>query len=227
MDDIWIFAAGGERAGEITRLVADLGFSPHVTDGVDELSPPAPADGTSRRPALTLVVAEPGRRPPTELVRRLREDGDLGEVPLVIALGAEHLGGAEAFEEVDEVLVDPFGAEELGLRISRARREVNGVEPGDVIRAGDLELNLATYQASIAGRPISFAYMEYELLKFFLTHPNRAFHREALLNRVWGYDYFGGTRTVDVHVRRLRAKLGVEHAARLKTVRSVGYRFER
>jgi len=227
MDEVWIFAAGGERAGEITRLVADLGFSPHVADGVDGLSPSKPADETPRRPALALVVAEPGRRPPTELVRRLREDRELGDVPLVLALSAEHLGGAEALEEVDEVLVHPFGTEELGLRISRARREVNGVVQGDVVRAGDLELNLATYQASIAGRPISFAYMEYELLKFFLTHPNRVFGRETLLSRVWGYDYYGGTRTVDVHVRRLRAKLGVEHAARLKTVRSVGYRFER
>ena len=68
--------------------------------------------------------------------------------------------------------------------------------------------------------------MEYELLKFLATHPNRVFSREALLSRVWGYDYYGGARTVDVHVRRLRAKLGAEHAQRIKTVRSVGYRFE-
>jgi DNA-binding response OmpR family regulator len=69
--------------------------------------------------------------------------------------------------------------------------------------------------------------MEYELLKFLVTHPNRVFSREALLSRVWGYDYYGGARTVDVHIRRVRAKLGQEHAARIKTVRSVGYLFER
>jgi two-component system alkaline phosphatase synthesis response regulator PhoP len=69
--------------------------------------------------------------------------------------------------------------------------------------------------------------MEYELLKFLVTHPNRVFPREALLSRVWGYDYYGGARTVDVHIRRLRAKLGQEHAARIKTIRNVGYLFER
>ena len=76
------------------------------------------------------------------------------------------------------------------------------------------------------GRPVDFAYMEYELLKFLITHPQRVFSRDALLSRVWGYDYYGGARTVDVHVRRIRAKLGSEHAAKIKTVRSVGYRFE-
>ena len=78
---------------------------------------------------------------------------------------------------------------------------------------------------TIDGEPVDFTYMEYELLRFLVTHPNRVFSREALLSRVWGYDYYGGARTVDVHVRRVRAKLG-EHAARIKTVRSVGYRFE-
>jgi len=94
------------------------------------------------------------------------------------------------------------------------------------VRVGSLELNLATYQVAIAGKPVSFTYMEYELLKFLVTHPGRSFSRESLLSAVWGYDYYGGARTVDVHVRRVRAKLGLEHAARIKTVRSVGYRFE-
>jgi DNA-binding response OmpR family regulator len=114
----------------------------------------------------------------------------------------------------------------LQARIARARRAVTGTDHGDVVRVGSLEMNLATYQVAIDGRPVDFAYMEYELLKFLATHPRRVFSREALLNRVWGYDYYGGARTVDVHVRRVRAKLGCEHAARIKTVRSVGYRWE-
>jgi len=103
---------------------------------------------------------------------------------------------------------------------------VHGVEADEIVRVGSLELNLATYQVTIDGAPVDFTYMEYELLKFLVTHPGRVFTREALLSRVWGYDYFGGARTVDVHVRRVRAKLGQEHAGRIKTVRSVGYRFE-
>ena len=86
-------------------------------------------------------------------------------------------------------------------------------------------LNLETYQAAISGRPLDLTYMEYELLKFLSSHPGKVFTRETLLSRVWGYEYYGGARTVDVHVRRLRAKLGEEHANLIQTVRSVGYRF--
>ena len=86
-------------------------------------------------------------------------------------------------------------------------------------------LNLETYQAALDDRPLDLTYMEYELLKFFATHPGKVFTREQPLSRVWGYEYYGGARTVDVHVRRLRAKLGEEHASLIETVRSVGYRF--
>ena len=86
-------------------------------------------------------------------------------------------------------------------------------------------LNLETYQAALSNRPLDLTYMEYELLKFFATHSGKVFTREQLLSRVWGYEYYGGARTVDVHVRRLRAKLGEEHANLIQTVRSVGYRF--
>jgi len=93
----------------------------------------------------------------------------------------------------------------------------------DVIRVDDLTLNLATYQAHIAGVPVEFTYLEYALFMFLVTHPNRVYSREVLLRRVWGSDYFGGSRTVDVHVRRVRSKLGPELARRFETVRNVGY----
>ena len=86
-------------------------------------------------------------------------------------------------------------------------------------------LNLETYEAAVEGHPIDLTYMEYELLKFLASHPGRVFTRQVLLNRVWGYEYYGGARTVDVHVRRLRSKLGEENANLIQTVRSVGYKF--
>ena len=86
-------------------------------------------------------------------------------------------------------------------------------------------LNLETYEAAVEGRSLDLTYMEYELLKFLAGNPGKVFTREVLLNRVWGYEYYGGARTVDVHVRRLRAKLGEENASLIQTVRSVGYRF--
>lgn len=95
--------------------------------------------------------------------------------------------------------------------------------PQDVIRIDTLSLNLATYQVQVSGVPVEFTYQEYELFKFLVTHPNRVYGREVLLRRVWGTDYFGGARTVDVHVRRVRSKLGPELSRRLETVRNVGY----
>ncbi len=97
----------------------------------------------------------------------------------------------------------------------------------DIIRVDDLMLNLATYQAQVQGIPVEFTYLEYALFAFLVTHPNRVYSREVLLSRVWGTDYFGGARTVDVHVRRIRAKLGPESARRLETVRNVGYLWRR
>ena len=100
-------------------------------------------------------------------------------------------------------------------------RTGRGTRP-ELIEYGELVLNLETYQAAIAGRPLDLTYMEYELLKFLATHPGKVFTREMLLSRVWGYEYYGGARTVDVHIRRLRAKLTEEHAGLIQTVRSVG-----
>lgn len=94
-----------------------------------------------------------------------------------------------------------------------------------MLRYRDLELNTATYQVTLDGNTRDLTFMEYELLRFFVEHPNRVWSREQILAKVWDYDYFGGSRTVDVHVRRLRAKLGEERSSWITTVRSVGYRF--
>jgi DNA-binding response OmpR family regulator len=222
MSDAWIY---GDQGGEATsRLLAELGFSPHRVAANGTLRPP---DGDSRAPALAVILATGLEQPScAELCARLAADDDLGEVPVLVALASAALADGIGVSEGHELLVEPFSADELQARIARARRAVNGIDHDDIVRVGSLEMNLATYQVAIGGRPVDFTYMEYELLKFLVTHPRRVFSREALLNRVWGYDYYGGARTVDVHVRRVRAKLGSENAARIKTVRSVGYRWE-
>ena len=125
----------------------------------------------------------------------------------------------------DDFCLDPFHPRELEARLRHLLwRAGTGAGP-EMIEYGGLALNLETYQAAIENRPLDLTYMEYELLKFLAQHPGRVFTRETLLSRVWGYEYYGGARTVDVHIRRLRAKLGEEHANLIQTVRSVGYRF--
>jgi DNA-binding response OmpR family regulator len=220
MGDAWIYAEEGGQATEIARLLAELGYSPRRITANGSLRPDG-GDGGTGNPDIALVFGDSG-----ELCARLREDDDLGEVPIVLTVEESKLDQAGGLLEAHELLVAPFSADELQARIARARRTLHGVGEDEIVRVAGLEINLATYQVSVDGEPVNFAFMEYELLKFLVTHPGRAFSREALLSRVWGYDYYGGARTVDVHIRRLRAKLGSVHGARIKTVRSVGYRFE-
>ena len=113
----------------------------------------------------------------------------------------------------------------IRLAIGRSSAAAPDDPAAHVIHRGEVVVDDATYTARIGGRALDLTYKEFELLKYLAQHPGRVFSREQLLQEVWGYDYFGGTRTVDVHVRRLRAKLGPEHEHHIGTVRNVGYRF--
>jgi DNA-binding response OmpR family regulator len=146
--------------------------------------------------------------------------------PVLALVSGVHLPDLELRDELfDDFCLSPFHPAELEARVRHLLWAVGGGTRPDMIEYRELSLNLETYQASIANRPLDLTYMEYELLKFLAQNPGKVFTREMLLNRVWGYEYYGGARTVDVHVRRLRAKLGEEHAGLIQTVRSVGYRF--
>jgi len=131
---------------------------------------------------------------------------------------------------VDDVLLDTAGPAEVDARLrlavgrvaTPAAAEAN--EPG-VVKAGDLTIDEGTYTCKLRGKTLDLTFKEFELLKYLAQHPGRVFTRAQLLQEVWGYDYYGGTRTVDVHVRRLRAKLGAEHEQLIGTVRHVGYKF--
>lgn len=159
------------------------------------------------------------------LCRALRKR-DVPLSPLLLVLSVRQVGALELREDLfDDFCITPCDPHELEARLSHLFwRTGRGLRP-ELVEYGPLTLNLETYQASVTGRPLSLTFMEYELLKFLATHPGKVFTRETLLSRVWGYEYYGGARTVDVHVRRLRAKLGEEHANLISTVRSVGYRF--
>jgi DNA-binding response OmpR family regulator len=112
---------------------------------------------------------------------------------------------------------------EIRTRLAMLRRR-HGAGDGSVVRLGHLMIDTESYRVSAGGRSLDLTFKEFELLRFLAMHPGRVFTRPALLREVWGYDFYGGTRTVDVHVRRLRAKLGPEHEHLVETVRSVGYR---
>ena len=146
--------------------------------------------------------------------------------PLLLVVDSEQIADLQLRDDLfDDFCVEPVEGDEVAARLEHLFwRAGRGLAP-DLIEYGPLQLNLETYQAAVAGRVLDLTYMEYELLRFLAAHPAKVFTRETLLSRVWGYEYYGGARTVDVHVRRLRAKLGEEHAHLIQTVRSVGYRF--
>ena len=132
----------------------------------------------------------------------------------------------DGLAQLQYVLINSWAALEIETVTDGLRAvEVAARTRPELVEYAELVLNLETYQAYIGSRPLDLTYMEYELLKFLAQHPGKVFTREILLSRVWGYEYYGGARTVDVHIRRLRAKLGEEHANLIQTVRSVGYRF--
>ena len=151
---------------------------------------------------------------------------DIPVEPLLLLISGARLSDLELRDEVyDDFCLNPFHPRELEARMRHLFWRAGAGTAPDLVEHGGLVLNLETYQAVIEDRPLDLTYMEYELLKFLAQHPGRVFTRETLLSRVWGYEYYGGARTVDVHIRRLRAKLGEEHANLISTVRSVGYRF--
>jgi two-component system, OmpR family, alkaline phosphatase synthesis response regulator PhoP len=180
-----------------------------------------PSDGW----AGAVIVADDDPEGALTMCRSLRKRDSALE-PLLLLLSGAQLGELELREDLfDDFCLSPFHPKELEARLRHLFwRTGQGTRP-EIVEYGELVLNLETYQAALDDRPLDLTFMEYELLKFFATHPGKAFTREQLLSRVWGYEYYGGARTVDVHVRRLRAKLGEEHANLIQTVRSVGYRF--
>jgi len=180
-----------------------------------------PAGGWSG--AIVDITSDPDNG--WSFLRSIRKQGDRA-VPVMLLVGGGQLDDLGHRDELfDDFCLAPFHPAELEARLRHLLASDIDVHRADLVEYGALTLNLETYQASISGRPLDMTYMEYELLKFLAQNPGKVFTREMLLSRVWGYEYYGGARTVDVHVRRLRAKLGEEHANLIQTVRSVGYRF--
>ncbi len=149
------------------------------------------------------------------------------DFPVLLITTEGGLAAVNAEWGIDDVLLDVAGPAEVEARLRLAVGRTTAAEASDVegeLRLGDLVIDESAYSARLRGRSLDLTFKEFELLRFLAAHAGRVFTRAQLLQEVWGYDYFGGTRTVDVHVRRLRAKLGAEHEALIGTVRNVGYR---
>ena len=171
-----------------------------------------------------LVVVDIALMPAEDLSAFLQRCKEV-QLPVLAVVSQEHRSMLDPTLPVEDFIFSPLGDAELRIRVRHILWKTGSWDSGQVVRIGDLLIDQERYEISVAGRRVILTYKEYQLLCLLATNPGRVYSREALLSRVWGYDYFGGTRTVDVHIRRLRSK--VEDATHLfiETVRNVGYRF--
>ena len=221
MARLLLLCAASRGSADVLPALGLLGHSVRVV--------PAEAAALIDAPPADAVLVDARRDLPhaRSLCRIIRTTGVA--VPVLVVTTEGGLTALTADWGVDDVLLDTAGPAEVEARLRLAQgRLAAGSPDSDLpaeIRSGAVSIDEATYTARVRGRVLDLTYKEFELLKYLAQHPGRVFSRAQLLQEVWGYDYYGGTRTVDVHVRRLRAKLSVEHEALIGTVRNVGYRF--
>ncbi len=206
---------------EIALALDQAGVPRQAVASADLVEATAPDDGWSG----AIVFAAEDLERALEFCQAVRS-GESPLAPLLLVIDPSQVPALAACRHLfDDFCLTRAPQAELVARLEQLFWRTGLGSRPELIEHGALVLNLETYQASIDGRPLDLTYMEYELLRFLAARPGKVFTRETLLSRVWGYEYFGGARTVDVHIRRLRAKVGEEHAHLIQTVRSVGYRF--
>ena len=162
---------------------------------------------------------------PAKLCHALKRERPLKELPLIFLLTEEQLGRIDFGWGLEDYLTLPITVKRLAERLNFLAWKLHRVSPKNGCSFGSLAIDFEHYEVRVNGQPIDLTYKEFELLRFLATHPGKPFTREVLLDKVWGYDYYGGTRTVDVHIRRLRSKIESGGVSYIETVRNVGYKF--
>jgi DNA-binding response OmpR family regulator len=207
-------------ARELRLQLIGWGYRPWMADPEEPL-----VDQLQERGADLLILdftASLGD--PENLVRTLKTNAEMKHIPVVALVEARETVALDFSIGLEDFLVKSDSFEELHTRIRFVLWRLSKLDSEDVIRAGALTMNLASYQVSVSGEQLYLTYKEFELLRFLMTHRGRVFSRDSLLRNVWGEEYLGGTRTVDVHIRRLRAKVGPQFDELIQTVRNVGYK---
>jgi DNA-binding response OmpR family regulator len=191
-------------------LVTDING---VSEGITEHQPDA-------------ILLEITRRWPNEemrgFIRRLKRERN---IPVIVLVSEDALETFEDEVDFDDFIIGPYNATETSLRINRILHKHKKTTSEDVIEVNDLQLDLVSCEVSVDNRIVDLTFKEYELLKLLATNRGRVFTRDNLLDKIWGYDYFGGDRTVDVHIRRLRSKIEDANHSYIETVRNIGYKF--
>jgi DNA-binding response OmpR family regulator len=223
MSKILILASNADRARELDLGLKQMGFTCLTVDSADI------AYETVKNQHLDMMLvdadglsASSWNSLKTEQLPKIKSAVHL---PVIALMPKGILDGIDSAFHIDDFVIRPFEMSELVTRIKRIVNRTNNQSNQEFVRCGDLVIDLAKCEVSIDGRLIALTFKEYELLKFLMRHQGKVFTRDALLNQVWGYDYYGGDRTVDVHVRRLRSKIEDTGRTYIDTIRNIGYKF--
>ena len=215
-----------KEAAEIRALHAGLsrmGFACSVANNGLSFS-----DELIKQACDVLLVDIDGSSSPAQTEPILEQLGELRmtrNLPAIALVSGEGLGRLDSNLEIDDFVVKPWNTSEVATRAKRVIKRSNNTQGRDLIKCGDLMIDTAKCEVSTDDGLLTLTFKEYELLKLLARNRGKVFTREALLNEVWGYDYYGGDRTVDVHIRRLRSKLGDYTNKYIQTVRNIGYKF--
>jgi len=217
-----IITEAGEGTSDLPSELARKGFACAVTparNGVIE-------QVLEQEPDLVMLEMN-GRATSSEIWELPQRIKRARPLPIIALLNQEITDNLEIYlKSVDDFIIKPRNSSELVLRVKRLLDNTDSTDSRELLKCDDLVIDLARYEVYLSGRRIGLTFKEYELLRFLASHPGRVYTRDALLNKVWGYDYFGGDRTVDVHIRRLRNKIEDLKHTYIETVRNIGYRFK-
>ena len=219
MRRVFIIESQGEQAEQLRTELARRGLDCLVVSGKDRV----PEQTAGQSPAVSLLDIDQATigSEGWELAQEMRQEMN---VPLIALMSREKLTDLDSNNSVDDFVVKPCEVNEVAARIKRILTQKGRTESEDIIRCGDLVIDAAKCEVSLCGKPVVLTFKEYQLLKFLANSKGKVFTRDILLNKVWGWDYYGGDRTVDVHIRRLRGKIEDSTHAFIETVRNIGYK---
>lgn len=219
----WIVMLLTDRAGDIRDVLPSFPHAPYRVS-IAALKTTEAEDLVALHPNLLVIDGTADVEAAEDATRRLALAWQIGLPPIVVVVDADTVTRFRFEAGADDFIMVTASTNEISARLALVARKTGHGDEDTALKVGDLTVNTDNYQVYVRGRPLDLTYKEFELLKFLAQRPGRVCDRDLLLREVWGYDYYGGTRTVDVHIRRLRAKLGAEHETLIETIRNVGYR---
>ena len=178
-----------------------------------------------KEPDLIILNPKAGYLEMMDLYYSLKKELPVQDTPLVLLMDESEMKTADLPSGIQEVLYRPLRIPEAVARVQLLFKRIHKVDQKNLIQRGKLNIDVSKYEVRVGEKKIDLTFTEFELLKFLCSNPGTVFTREVLLNKVWGYEYFGGTRTVDVHIRRLRSKIESKSSTFIETVRNIGYKF--